>query len=165
MSRGTLIAFAKGRHRPRRTVLAKLEKVLNWSPGTITRSRDGACVAPGGETTEVLTDTARAPLMAEVEGHAGLTLYQSDCGDQLEAKPGRPGCGQQTGAALSDPLILGRVCDRCGRLYLQRCFPHLQRGCSRAWLCPSCYLSGSKITEPERLPEPTNPGGITLAAS
>jgi hypothetical protein len=38
-SAGTLIAFEKGRSWPRRKTLAKLEEVLNWSPGTIVRIR------------------------------------------------------------------------------------------------------------------------------
>jgi DNA-binding transcriptional regulator YiaG len=62
---GTLIAFEKGRSWPRRGTLAKLEEVLNWPPGTITRIRNGAPVAQSGEATEVLTDTVHAPLMAE----------------------------------------------------------------------------------------------------
>jgi hypothetical protein len=62
---GTLIAFEKGRSWPRRGTLAKLEEVLNWPTGTITRIRNGAAVAQGGEATEVLTDTVHAPLMAE----------------------------------------------------------------------------------------------------
>lgn len=76
---GTLIAFEKGRSWPRRGTLAKLEKALQWSPGTIARIRSGSAVlpvsgpatAPGEapriaeEPTESLTDTVRAPLMAE----------------------------------------------------------------------------------------------------
>jgi DNA-binding XRE family transcriptional regulator len=63
---GTLIAFEKGRSWPRRGTLAKLEEVLNWQPGTITRIRNGAAGAPSGEATEVLTDSIQAPMMAEV---------------------------------------------------------------------------------------------------
>jgi pSer/pThr/pTyr-binding forkhead associated (FHA) protein/DNA-binding transcriptional regulator YiaG len=62
---GSLIAFGKGRSWPRRGTLAKLEEVLNWPSGTITRIRNGSPVAPSGEATEVLTDTVQAPLMAE----------------------------------------------------------------------------------------------------
>ena len=62
---GTLIAFEKGRSWPRRGTLAKLEEVLNWPPGTITRIRNGGPMAQGGDATEVLTDTVQAPLMAE----------------------------------------------------------------------------------------------------
>jgi len=61
---GALIAFEKGRSWPRRGTLAKLEEVLNWSPGTIGRIRNGTPVAQSGEPTEVLTDTVHAPLMA-----------------------------------------------------------------------------------------------------
>jgi hypothetical protein len=46
--------------------------------------------------------------------------------------PVGPGCGRQAGAAMSDALVFGGVCDRCGQPYVQRCFPH---GC----LCSSCY--------------------------
>jgi transcriptional regulator with XRE-family HTH domain len=71
---GTLIAFEKGRSWPRRGTLAKLEEVLNWPPGTITRIRNGTAVTQRGEAaevtesieaTEVLTGTVQAPLMAE----------------------------------------------------------------------------------------------------
>lgn len=76
---GTLIAFEKGRSWPRRGTLAKLEKALQWSPGTIARIRSGSAVIPipglatapsempavTDEATESLTDTVRAPLMAE----------------------------------------------------------------------------------------------------
>lgn len=76
---GTLIAFEKGRSWPRRGTLAKLEKALQWSPGTIARIRSGSAVIPIAgpatapaekpgateEATESLTDTVRAPLMAE----------------------------------------------------------------------------------------------------
>lgn len=76
---GTLIAFEKGRSWPRRATLAKLEKALQWSPGTIARIRSGSAVLPiaapatvpskvpsgAEESTEVLTDTVRAPLLAE----------------------------------------------------------------------------------------------------
>jgi transcriptional regulator with XRE-family HTH domain len=85
---GTLIAFEKGRSWPRRTTLDRLENALNWPPGTITRIRHGASAAParvgdapGGpiaapreEATEVLTDTIRAPLMAETVELAMHTL-------------------------------------------------------------------------------------------
>jgi transcriptional regulator with XRE-family HTH domain len=80
-----LIAFEKGRSWPRRTTLDKLEKALNWPPGTITRIRDGASLAParapggpigaaGEEATEAFTDTIRAPLMAETVELAMHTL-------------------------------------------------------------------------------------------
>lgn len=62
---GTLISFEKGRSWPRRATLAKLEEVLQWPAGTINRIRSGAVPEPDHETTEVVTDSVRAPLMAE----------------------------------------------------------------------------------------------------
>lgn len=81
---GTLIAFEKGRSWPRRSTLARLEKALDWPPGTIVRLRNGdpgppsvagvadastavpnLSVGPREQATEVLTDTVHAPLMAE----------------------------------------------------------------------------------------------------
>jgi len=51
---GTLIAFEKGRSWPRRGTLTKLEEVLSWPPGTITRIRNGGPVAQDGEATEAV---------------------------------------------------------------------------------------------------------------
>jgi transcriptional regulator with XRE-family HTH domain len=62
---GTLIAFEKGRSWPRRGTLARLEEVLDWPAGTINRIRNGHTPAPAGDTTDILTDTVQAPLMAE----------------------------------------------------------------------------------------------------
>ncbi|GAB1815526.1 FHA domain-containing protein [Mycobacterium sp. MUNTM1] len=79
---GTLSALEKGRSWPRRSTLARLEKALDWAPGTIARLRSGDPGGPGAvagpssvlvsrsagpreEATEVLTDTVHAPLMAE----------------------------------------------------------------------------------------------------
>ncbi len=79
---GTLIAFEKGRSWPRRGTLAKLEEVLSWPPGTITRIRNGTPVAPGNEVTEVLTDTIQAPMMAEA-----VELAMHSIGAAVEALP------------------------------------------------------------------------------
>lgn len=66
MNAGALIAFEKGRSWPRRSTLAKLERVLGWEPGTIERLRFGEQVdTEPGERTEVLTGTVQAPLMAQ----------------------------------------------------------------------------------------------------
>ena len=43
---GALIAFEKGRSWPRERTRAKLEEVLRWPPGTITRLRRGEPSAP-----------------------------------------------------------------------------------------------------------------------
>ena len=61
---GALIAFEKGRSWPHRSTQAKLEKVLGWEPGTISRLRRQHDTEPG-EQTEILTNTVQAPLMAE----------------------------------------------------------------------------------------------------
>lgn len=63
---GTLIAFEKGRSWPRRATLAKLEEVLEWPTGTITRIRNGHKPAQHDDVTEVLTDSIHAHHMAEV---------------------------------------------------------------------------------------------------
>jgi transcriptional regulator with XRE-family HTH domain len=64
MNAGALIAFEKGRSWPRRKTLAKLEDVLGWPPGTITRIRYGE---PAGDEdrTEVLTNTVQSSYMAQ----------------------------------------------------------------------------------------------------
>jgi transcriptional regulator with XRE-family HTH domain len=80
---GTLIAFEKGRSWPRRATLDRLEKALGWPPETIARLRNEgrrmpnaapAAAAAHDEATEVLTDTVRAPLMAETVELAMHTL-------------------------------------------------------------------------------------------
>ena len=48
---GALIAFEKGRSWPREGTRAKLEAVLQWSPGTIARLRRGES-AVGTDVTE-----------------------------------------------------------------------------------------------------------------
>lgn len=40
---------------------------------------------------------------------------------------------------MTDSMVFGGVCDRCGQLYLQRHFPH-------RCLCPSCLSEGMKKT-------------------
>jgi hypothetical protein len=78
--------------------------------------------------------------------HAEVGAGLKVCGPAIptlshQQNPVGPGTGRQARAAMTDPLVFGAVCDRCGRLYSQRCFPH---GC----LCPSCSLGGSKATRP-----------------
>ncbi|OOK65409.1 hypothetical protein BZL29_7980 [Mycobacterium kansasii] len=75
---GALINFEKGRSWPRRSTLEKLERVLEWPTGHITRIRRAAVAeattpirppapvaAAGEEATEVFTNSVQAPLMAE----------------------------------------------------------------------------------------------------
>ncbi len=79
---GTLIAFEKGRSWPRRGTLAKLEEVLSWPAGTITRIRNGSPADQDSEVTEVLTDTVQAPLMAEA-----VELAMHSIGPAVSALP------------------------------------------------------------------------------
>lgn len=85
---GALINFEKGRSWPRQRTLERLEKVLEWPTGYITRIRRGAVTQPlaapvqagapppavTDEATEVFTDSVQAPLMAETVELAMHTL-------------------------------------------------------------------------------------------
>ena len=109
---GTLIAFEKGRSWPRRGTLAKLEEVLNWPSGTITRIRNGSPVAQGGEVTEVLTDTVQAPLMAEA-----VELAMHSIGTALNAlpNPSEPDFTQRATPILADLRKLETVAANAAR--------------------------------------------------
>ena len=64
---GTLTSLEKGTHWPKASTLRKLEEVLGWTPGTISRLRHGE-ESPGGdpaEATVALTGTIAAAHMAE----------------------------------------------------------------------------------------------------
>jgi transcriptional regulator with XRE-family HTH domain len=80
MNAGALIAFEKGRSWPRRSTLAKLEQVLEWPPGTITRLRFGEVDdSDPSEHTVVLTNSVDAPLMAQaVDVAVGTIRSQID---------------------------------------------------------------------------------------
>ncbi|WP_082939671.1 FHA domain-containing protein [Mycobacterium sp. 852014-50255_SCH5639931] len=98
---GALINFEKGRSWPRRSTLERLEKVLEWPTGHITRIRRGAVPAPTGgagqpgvptgarrdEATEVLADSIQAPLMAETVELAMHTLTTAVSGLPEPADP------------------------------------------------------------------------------
>ena len=109
---GTLIAFEKGRSWPRRGTLAKLEEVLNWPTGTITRIRNGGPVAQGDEVTEVLTDTIQAPLMAEA-----VELAMHSIGTALNAlpNPADPDFTQRATPILADLRKLETVAANAAR--------------------------------------------------
>jgi transcriptional regulator with XRE-family HTH domain len=64
MNAGALIAFEKGRSWPRKQTLAKLEDVLQWPPGMISRIRYGSAHADE-DATEALSNSVQAPLMAQ----------------------------------------------------------------------------------------------------
>ena len=109
---GTLIAFEKGRSWPRRGTLAKLEEVLNWPPGTITRIRNGAAGAHSGEVTEVLTDAVQAPLMAEA-----IELAMHAVASALDAlpDPSQPEFAHKAGPVLADLRKLETVAVNAAR--------------------------------------------------
>lgn len=109
---GTLIAFEKGRSWPRRGTLAKLEEVLNWPAGTITRIRNGGPVAVGNDVTEVLTDTVQAPLMAEA-----VELAMHSIGTAVSAlpDPSDPGFTRQATPILANLRRLETVAANAAR--------------------------------------------------
>jgi DNA-binding transcriptional regulator YiaG len=70
---GALIDFEKGRRWPRKATRTKIEDALQWPHGTIVRlRREGNHGDP--ERTEVLTNSVRAPLMAEAVEMALTTI-------------------------------------------------------------------------------------------
>lgn len=116
---GTLIAFEKGRSWPRRATLAKLEKALQWPPGTVARIRSGAAAAPGAtnatvsdDTTEVLTDTVRAPLMAEA---VELAMHSISAAMSLLGEPSDPNFTPQVTGILADLRKLENVAANAAR--------------------------------------------------
>jgi pSer/pThr/pTyr-binding forkhead associated (FHA) protein len=98
MNAGALIAFEKGRSWPRKQTLAKLEDVLQWPPGMISRIRYGA-TSPYDETTEALSNSIRAPLMAQT-----IELALSTLGSTIAAlpDPADTDFGPRVGAVLAD---------------------------------------------------------------
>lgn len=53
------------------------------------------------------------------------------------------GCGQQAGGDMTDTLVFGGVCERCGRPYLALLFPNGQ--------CQGCFPESTKSTDPGRV--------------
>ncbi|WP_230589216.1 FHA domain-containing protein [Mycobacterium kansasii] len=123
---GALINFEKGRSWPRRSTLEKLEKVLDWPTGHITRIRRGAAAAPtsgpirtGGpvtaasdEATEVFTDSVQAPLMAEtveLAMHALLTAISE------LPEPADPDFSPKATKTLADLRRLERLASTAAR--------------------------------------------------
>jgi transcriptional regulator with XRE-family HTH domain len=123
---GTLIALEKGRSWPRRSTLARLEKALQWPPGTITRIREGMAATPGGApaaargpvalggepATEVLTDTVHAPLMAET---VELAMHSISAGIAQLPDPDQPDFTPRATAILGDLRKLEKVAASAAR--------------------------------------------------
>ncbi|WP_156622972.1 FHA domain-containing protein [Mycobacterium sp. 1164966.3] len=116
---GTLIAFEKGRSWPRRATLSKLEKVLNWPPGTIARIRSGAAAAPGApaaapsdQATEAFSDTVRAPLMAEA---VELAMHSIAAAITALPDPSDPDFTPRASSILADLRKLEKVAANAAR--------------------------------------------------
>lgn len=123
---GALIKFEKGRSWPRQRTLERLEKVLEWPTGHITRIRRGAVTQPltgpvqpsrptsavGDEATEVFTDSIQAPLMAETVELAMHTLTAA-IADLPE--PDDPGFTPKATSILSDLRKLERLASSAAR--------------------------------------------------
>jgi pSer/pThr/pTyr-binding forkhead associated (FHA) protein len=98
MNAGALIAFEKGRSWPRKQTLARLEDVLQWPPGMISRIRYGAA-STGDEATEALSNSVRASLMAQT-----VELALSTLGSAITAlpDPADTDFSPRAGAVLAD---------------------------------------------------------------
>lgn len=109
---GALIAFEKGRSWPRRATLTKLEEVLQWPAGTITRIRNGASPVHDSDATEVITNTVQAPLMAEA-----VELAMHTIGSAIAAlpKPSDPDFTPRTTTILGDLRKLESVAASAAR--------------------------------------------------
>lgn len=111
MNAGALIAFEKGRSWPRKQTLLKLEDVLGWPPGTITRIRHGGS-APDDESTEVITNTVHAPLMAQA---VELALNNIATMTETLPPPADPEFGKRAAGILADLRKLEAVAANAAR--------------------------------------------------
>ncbi|OJZ65783.1 hypothetical protein BRW65_27965 [Mycobacterium paraffinicum] len=123
---GALINFEKGRSWPRRATLEKLERVLDWPTGHITRIRRGGAPAPtgnpirtaapvtgaGDEATESFTDSVQAPLMAETVELAMHTLLTAI--SELP-EPAHPDFSPKATKTLADLRRLERLASSAAR--------------------------------------------------
>ncbi|WP_163801485.1 transcriptional regulator [Mycolicibacterium sediminis] len=64
---GALISFEKGRSWPREKTRAKLEEVLRWSPGTISRLRQGVASADPAPLEPVVPEHSTRPSVADLD--------------------------------------------------------------------------------------------------
>jgi hypothetical protein len=109
MNAGSLIAFEKGRSWPRRSTLAKLEEVLRWEPGTISRIRFGQDfdAANAAEQTAALGNTA-APTSHMAQA---LKIALDAIANQIAALPALldPDSVQRISVVLADLRKLEQV--------------------------------------------------------
>ncbi len=109
---GALIAFEKGRSWPRRATLAKLEEVLRWPAGTITRIRNGTGPIHDSDATEVITNTVQAPLMAEA---VELAMHTISTAITALPKPSEPDFTPRVTVILGDLRKLESVAASAAR--------------------------------------------------
>ena len=111
---GALISFEKGRSWPRDKTRAKLEEVLRWPPGTITRLREGdaAAVEPQRPARPV-GGADEGSLIAQAVDAAAHTL-----GATVDALPPTddPGFTPRVTAMLADLRQLEAVASRAARI-------------------------------------------------
>ncbi|MCH9730549.1 MAG: helix-turn-helix domain-containing protein [Actinomycetia bacterium] len=112
---GALIAFEKGRSWPRERTRAKLEEVLRWPPGTITRLRKGEHSQQGDLATTTSSDTSsdEVPLIAQAVvtavGTVSSTITSLPPADDPAFTP-------RVTAVLSDLRQLEAVAARAARI-------------------------------------------------
>ncbi len=109
---GALIAFEKGRSWPRKRTRARLEEILRWPPGTITRLRKGESVSRV-EGTGVPSTDDEVPLIAQAVVAAVHSL-----GAAIDALPplDDPDFTPRVTAILSDLRQLEAVAARATRI-------------------------------------------------
>ena len=109
---GALIAFEKGRSWPRERTRARLEEILRWPPGTITRLRQGESVSRV-EGTGVPSTDDEVPLIAQ----AVVTAVHS-LGAAIDTLPplDDPDFTPRVTAILSDLRQLEAVAARATRI-------------------------------------------------
>jgi len=109
---GALIAFEKGRSWPRERTRARLEEVLRWPPGTLTRLRHGAPTARN-ESAEATAKDDEVPLIAQAVVAAVNTLAAAT--DSLPPV-GAPEFTPRVTAILADLRQLEAVAARAARI-------------------------------------------------
>lgn len=130
---GALIDFEKGRRWPRRATLARLEQALQWPHGTITRLRDGSNLGTvdANDSTEVMTNTVRAPLMADAVEIALSTITSAIAA--LPSDVADPAFSARVGAILSDLRRLESVAANAAQT--AKGAPEVARGLSSVRKC------------------------------
>ena len=110
---GTLNSLEKGKHWPKASTLRKLEEVLGWEPGAISRIRDGGQpAADPAEVTVALTGSIAAGHMAEA---SALALEAIRGRIALLPDPADPSFADSVGGILDELRRLDRLTSRVAR--------------------------------------------------